>query len=341
MNYRRSYTPSVSVPRPRSFTSHASGGTAVKVLRGIRVAKVALHVSALLLVAGVVEADAQTKAYVTHAGANVVSVIDTGTATPLGTISGTGPARIAMTRDGTRAYVSNTNAASISVIDTASDSVIATIPTAAQPSAIAVSPDGGRVYVMTAGGNVQVIDSAAGTVVATVVAGAGGGGIAVTPDGARVYVADGLVSIIDTATNTVIKSFVPETASVPGISNNASSVAVAPDGTRVYVGVYTFDTTPFSGFTARGSVVVVDSASESIVNTINLFALPGSIAFTPDGTRAYVGIQSVFVNTGYGMGFLPGSTVYVVDTGSERLAAFIGLGGTASGIAVTPDRGSV
>ena len=311
------------------------------VLRKFRIPKAFLFLSALIMVAWSARAGAQTKAYVAHAGADLVSVIDTGAAAVAGTIGGTDPVRFAITRDGTRAFVSNTAADSISVIDTRSDTVTATIPTADQPSAIAVSPDGSRLYVMTAGGQVQVIETAGGAVTATIAAGAGGGGIAVTPDGRRVYVADGLVYIIDAATSTVLKSFAPETASVSGISNNASSVAIAPDGSRVYVGVYTFDTTPFNGFTARGSVVIVDAASESIANTINLFALPGSIAFTPDGSRAYVGIQSVFVNTGYGMGFLPGRMVYVIDAGTESLAAFTDVGGTPSGIAVTPDRGSI
>ena len=314
----------------------------MNVLRRIHVPTTVLSVFALAMIAGVERADAQTKAYVAHPGIDLVSVIDTQTATAVGTISaGTGPAKIAITRDGTRAYVVSTNSDSISVIDTISEAAIATIPTAVQPSAIAVSPNGSRLYVMTAGGQVQVIETADGTVSATIAAGAGGGGIAVTPDGSRVYVADGLVYIIDAATDAVIKSFVPETASTPGVSNNASSIAVAPDGHHVYVGVYTFDTTPPSGFTARGSVVLVDTASEAIVNAIDLFALPGSIAFTPDGSRAYVGIQSVFVNTGYGMGFLPGRMLYVIDAGTESLAAFIDLGATASGIAVTPDRSSV
>lgn len=309
--------------------------------REFRSPKVFLFLSALFLTAGATRAHAQTKAYAVHAGADLISVIDTGTAAVAGTIGGTDPARIAITRDGARAYVANTGAGSISVIDVGSDTVIATIATAAQPSAIAVSPDGRRLYVMTAGGQVQVLDTIDGAVTATIAAGAGGGGIAVTPDGRRVYVADDLVSVIDAATNTVIASFVPETASVPGISNHASSVAIAPDGSRAYIGVYTFDTTPPSGFTARGSVVIVDTASASIANTIQLFALPGSIAFTPDGSRAYVGIQSVFVNTGYGMGFLPGRMLYLVDTATDRLAAFVDLGATASGIAVTPDRRSV
>jgi YVTN family beta-propeller protein len=317
-------------------------GTAVDDFKGCWVWTAVVCVSTLLVSAVTVDAEAQSKAYVAHAGANVVSVIDTATAAIAGTIpGGGGPARIAITRDGTRAYVTNTSSASISVIDTASDNVFSTIATGDQPSAIAVTPNGRWLYVMTAGGTVQVVDTASESTVATIAAGSGGGGIAVTPDGSRVYVADGLVYVIDTASNTVVKSFLPETASIAGVSNNASSVAMAPDGSRVYVGVYTFDTTVFSGFTATGSVLIIDTASESIAGIINLFALPGPIALTADGSRAYVGIQSVFVNTGYGMGFLPGHMVYVIDTVTNRLAAFIDLGDTGSGIGVTPDRRSV
>ena len=64
----------------------------------------------------------------------------------------------------------------------------------------------------------------------------------------------------------------------------------------------------------------------------------------------YVGIQSTFVNTGYGMGFFPGRHVVVIDTITADVAAIIDLGAdgpnwtqqnTAAGIGVTPDRRSV
>ena len=64
---------------------------------------------------------------------------------------------------------------------------------------------------------------------------------------------------------------------------------------------------------------------------------------TPDGSRLYVGIQSTFFNTGYGMGFLPGGHAYVIDTITNRIAATIDLGAlnTPAGIGVTADRGAV
>jgi YVTN family beta-propeller protein len=198
---------------------------------------VALALLPLLSAAGASGAEALTKAYVVHTGANLVSVIDTATGTVVGTIPvGPGPTRVAVARDGSRAYVLNRDSASISVIDTASDAVVAIIPIGATPSGLAVTPDGRSLCVTTVNGVVEVVDTAAQAVVATISVGTSGGDIAITPDGSRAYVADGLVYVINTSTKTVVKSFAPETVSVAGIANNASSVAFSPDGARAYVG---------------------------------------------------------------------------------------------------------
>jgi DNA-binding beta-propeller fold protein YncE len=204
-----------------------------------------------------------------------------------------------------------------------------------------VTPDGRALYVMTTAGVVEVVDTAQQVVTATIPVGSEGD-IAITPDGGRVYVAAGLVYIIDTASNKLAKSFAAETASIPDVSNNASSVAISPDGTRAYIGVYTFITAN-SGFSAGGSVVLVDTESETVAGAIDLFSLPDSIALSPDGSRAYVGIQSTFFNTGYGMGFFPGGHAYVIDTITNRIAATIDLGAlnTPAGIGVTADRRAV
>ena len=305
----------------------------------------------LFVVAGATRTEAQTKAYVAHPGANLVTVIDTATGAVAGTIAvGAGPARVAITRDGTRAYVTNGGSGSISVIDTASDAVIGTIPVGDSPSALAVTPDGGSLYVMTAGGVVEVVDTTLGTVTATIPVGSAGD-IAITPDGTRAYVAAGLVYVIDTAANVVVHSFPAEAATIPDVNNSASAVAISPDGTRAYVTVVTFYMGGGGfGFGAGGSLVVVDTSSAAVTGTINLGSIPGAIALTPDGSRAYVAIQSTFVNTGYGAGFFPGRHLYVIDTLTNDIAATIDFGAdgnnwtqqnTAAGIGVTPDRRAV
>jgi len=297
----------------------------------------------LSVAAGAGPALAQTKAYVAHTSQNLVTVIDTATGTVTGTILvGAAPTRVAMTRDGTRAYVTNRDSNSVSAIDTASDAVIETIPVGDSPTYLAVTPDGKRLYVMTASGVVEVVDTTLGTIAGTITVGSSGD-IAITPDGTRAYVAAGLVYVLDTATNAVLKSFPAETATIPSVTNTATSVAISPDGKRAYVGAYTFNFTG-GGFGAGGSIVLVDTASEAVTGAIDLGSLPGPIALTPDASRVYVGIQSTFVNTGYGSGFLPGRHIVVLDLITNDFAAIILLGNTgntASGIVVTPDRSAV
>ena len=270
-------------------------------------------IPALLL--GAATAHAQPVAYVAHMSAGVVTVIDTTANAPVGTIPvGASPTRVSVTRDGTTAYVGNSAGSSVSVIDAASRTVVATIPVSANPSDLVVSPNGAWLYVMLSTGVVEVVDTVTRTVLATIPVG-GTGGIAVTPDGSRVYVGAGNVVVIDTATNTVLSYFTGD-----------------------------------SGFSASGGVVVVDTASDTITKTVWLGALPGVMAVTPDGSRAYVAIDAVWVNTGYGAAFLPGRTIAVIDAVTDTAAASIDLGAaganwtlqnTAKGLAISPDRRSV
>src|SRR5207253_2081625 len=87
---------------------------------------------------------------------------------------------------------------------------------------------------------------------------------AITPDGTRAYVDAGssTVSVIDTATNTVV-------ATIP-VGADPSGVAITPDGTRAYV-------------TDQGSttVSVIDTATNTVVATINVGADPVAVAITP------------------------------------------------------------
>src|SRR5439155_16602116 len=137
---------------------------------------------------------------------------------------GTAPAQVAIPRDGSRIYVTNTGSNSVSVIDRSALSVTTTISLGARPSTIAVSPGGDWLYVLDATGVVEVIDTRSNAIVASVTVGGADGTIAVTPDGARLYVASGKVSVIDTSTNSVIASFVPEKVAVPDVFNLAVGV---------------------------------------------------------------------------------------------------------------------
>ena len=138
--------------------------------------------------------NAQTFAYVTHVGDDLVSVINTDTNSVVTTIRvGPNPAGLAITPDGTRVYVTNQVDHTVSVIETATNTVIATISvgsdtTGGFPQDVAITPDGTRAYVGGREG-FAVIDTVTNTATAIPLAGALFIGVAITPDGTRVYAA--------------------------------------------------------------------------------------------------------------------------------------------------------
>ena len=126
-------------------------------------------------------------------------------------------------------------------------------------------------------------------------------GVAVTPDGSKVYVTDssrlGHVSVIDTATNTVI-------ATIP-VGIGPRGVAVTPDGSKVYV---TNVQLP------NPSVVsVIATATNTVIATIPLGGESNGVAVTPDGRKVYV------ANSG-------SNNVFVIDTASNLVLAVVSVG---------------
>src|SRR4030095_8038725 len=77
------------------------------------------------------------------------------------------------------------------------------------------------------------------------------------------------VSVIDTATNTVV-------ATVP-VGTQPYDVAVNPPGTFAYMTNHTGDT-----------VSVIDTATNTVVATVPVGVLPTGVAVNPAGTFAYV-----------------------------------------------------
>lgn len=84
------------------------------------------------------------------------------------------------------------------------------------------------------------------------------------------------VSVIDTATNTVIATI------DMGVDNLPFFAAVSPDSSTVYVSCYNINVS------SNGTVQYIDVASNTVLGSIIVGEQPRYIAITADGTTAYV-----------------------------------------------------
>jgi YVTN family beta-propeller protein len=89
-----------------------------------------------------------------------------------------------------------------------------------------------------------------------------------------------------------------------------NAVAVTPDGSRAYA-------------TAAGKVFVIDTASNSEVNSIPLPRHPAAIAISADGSHAYV---ADFLSTVF----------WVIDTAADRVTATVDIGPTKAQVPAMP-----
>ena len=259
-----------------------------------------------------------SRAYISHFSfQNRVTVIDTLTNTVTATVMvGSSPIGVAVSPDGTRAYVANFSSDSISIIDTGTNSVAKTVPVGFSPFGVAITPDGGRAYVSNLDSDsVSIIDTATESVIGSPIpVGPFPAGLAVSPDGTRVYVVNftssspvvnASVSVIDTATNTVMATVI--------IGSGPQEVAFSPDGTRAY-------TTDL--FSNAVSVIDTTAIPPTVVATVPTSG-PRGVKVTPDGTRVFVTNE------------FPGS-VTAVDAASESVVAAVTTGSQAYSVAITP-----
>ena len=126
----------------------------------------------------------------------------------------------------------------------------------------------------------------------------------------RAYVARpiGFITVIDTDTNTVLTP-------IPVCSDDTCSPtipAVTPDGARIYVTNNLQDT-----------VTVINTLTNTVIDTITVGQSPWGIAITPDGTRAYVASRS--------------GAISVIDTSTNTVITSIADSAGPLNVAITPD----
>jgi len=213
-------------------------------------------------------------AYVTNSLVNnIVAVIDLTNNKVITTFPvGTSPAGLALSPDQSRLYVAESGDNTLTVINTSTNTVAATISVGNSPYAVAVSPDGKNVYVSNNQDNtVSIIDATTDKVTGTVKVGESPWGIKTNPLTGDVYVLnqyDGTVSVISGSN---VKAVIP-VGDTPAIG-----LAVSPDGARLYVANVN-----------SNNVSVIDTASDTVVSSIDLGNSPDGVAFSPDGRYVYV-----------------------------------------------------
>ena len=231
-----------------------------------------------------------------------MSVVDTGTNLEITRVSvGSQPSGLVVSSDGTRVYALSRFSDKVTVFSTANNQVIGSATVGDSPRGIVLSSDGQVGYVTNYGsGTVTVLNTSAPTPVftKTLTVGTQPEGVAMSKDGSLVYVANGrdTVSVINTATNTVIGSAVPI-----GGTGTSGAHAIAVSGNTMYVTDHVED------WVRVLNVVPVQSPpaiSTPIVSAPNLVTgtVSGSFTATDDDALQHTNTQglkgTVVVNSG-------------------------------------------
>ena len=159
--------------------------------------------------------------------------------------------------------------------------------------------------------NVSVIDTATNTVVATVPVGKHPDGVAVSPDGKHAYVTNFASDSVS-----VIGTLTNTVEATVPVGVQPFGISVTPDGQHVYVANY-----------GANSVSVIATATNEVVDTVTMgLNGPSGVAVSPDGKHAYVTNSEI-----------PNS-VSVIDTALNKLVTTVSLVGGPGGARRHPGR---
>jgi YVTN family beta-propeller protein len=257
-------------------------------------------------------------AYVPNEKSNTVSVINTTTNIVISTLPvGNHPDGVAVNLDGTKVYVTNFGndsslGRSVSIIDTATDEVknmLVDSGNGIKPFGVAITSNETLYIASYVTNNVYAINPIA-QYCFPIHVGSKPLGVAITPNEKCVYVANSgsnNVSVIDTATNTVIKT-IPVGAQPYGVAVNLS-------GTKVYV------TNQESA-----NVSVIDTVTNTVTASIPVEKYPHGVAVTPDEKWVYVANHNKLIGT-----------VSIINTTTNTVIKKIQVGSNPCGVAVTHD----
>jgi YVTN family beta-propeller protein len=195
------------------------------------------------------------------------AAVSTDTRVPLGGTNG--PYNVVVNHDGSHVYATTNNTTSIFRIRTSDNSVTSSFNLGTAASSMALSPDGTKLFVSISGNEIVVLNPSTLNLIQSIGLSFTPLGMDVTPNGNFLYVV-GLNSNrlfkISTATYAVSEIALSPLLSVP------ESITINPNGQVAYIN-------NFSG----GTISVINLATDSTQNTINVGGNPLRVSISPNG----------------------------------------------------------
>jgi len=269
--------------------------------------------------------------YSTQALTNSIDVIDTTTNTIVRSIQVQGnPYELTLNHDGTILYAAtSTPDSTVLVINAATGTVENTLSGFYAPFGLAVSSDNTRLYVSSdnAGTGVKVFDITNNyALIATIPENTETAGLALTPDGSKLYITNygggqfgNTIQVYDTATDTLTKTI--------QVGDNPIEIVMSPDGTRAYV-LNTFYWAGGNNGSPDATVSVIDTATDSVIDTVDAGLAHSGIAISPDGSKVYITLN--------GTASSGDNRIEIMDTATDTITNTITVGNGPVGIAVMP-----
>jgi len=249
------------------------------------------------------------------------------------------PAGLAITPDNHYAYIANNNnygiddQDSVTVINLKHNTVKTTIHDSSfnQPYTVTINADGTKAYITNSNSStITIIDTDSNTVIGIIGGFDGPSGMVITPDGNYAYVNNyGGPEGVGSGNATTVRVVNLNSNSIIGqpitVGLAPAALAITPDGKYVYVANYV------DGNPGTGTISIIRTCDNQVIDTINDFSGPFAIAITPNGKYAYV--------TNFGSNnFTPiGTTATIVKLSNNTIKKTIDLGIQPAGLAITPD----
>jgi YVTN family beta-propeller protein len=226
--------------------------------------------------------------------------------------AGSDPEEFALSKDGRQIYASNEDVKTASVISISSGRVEHIIPIGQEPEGVTTTRDGRQFYVTCeAGGDIYVIDTTTYMPASHFKVHGRPRSVDFSPNGLTAFIpseSSGELNIVDTA-----KAEVSKTISLPP-GSRPMGVRVSLDGSKLYLS------------TGRaGTILVIDTQSYAVIDTIKVGQRPWGIVLSPDG-------KYLFSANG------PSNDISVVDLASNKEIRRITVGSSPWGLSIVEKR---